>query len=871
MRARRTLLVVLATLGLFAGVMPAAHADTTATDTYIVELKSTVSAAAVAPSLLGANAKVLGNVHAAIAQLTAAKAASLASNPNVVSVRKDIKIKASGQETNAPWDLDLLDSRAGTTDNAYNYPNTGTGVTVYVIDSGLVPAHTEFASATILPGRNFVPNVIPKYVSGTTVVDHYCGPGTVADPTVDPANTVDQLGHGTAVSSLVVGARDGVAKGAKIVPVRILDCDGEGSGQDYVSAVNWILADHVAGTPAVVNVSLGGPGNVLNSYTQQLITAGITVVVAAGNENVDACSVTPASTPAAITAAAVTPSLTEPVWPDGQSTNYGSCVDLYAPGDQVVVADWKNLSGGNVIAEGTSFSSPLTAGAAAQVLADHPTWTPAQVSADLSSRATYGVVNGARSVNKLVNVGPLGTFSGTAPTITPGLKVYDIAAVTFHWLPTPLSATYQWNLDGVPISGATSATYQAALADQGKSLTVTVTASYPGYTDTTATSAGVVIAPPPPPGMVTPLSPTRIMDTRIGLGAVGPLTSGRTVTIPVAGVAGVSPKASAVLVNITCTDAQGSGFITGYASGTPTPGVSNANFTVGKTGANLALIPVGADGAIALTAAVNGQSVQLVVDLQGYVAGGGVVTEAGAVVPVTPQRLADTRNSGALGGGGTFNVPVAGALGVPADAAAVFLNVTVTSPGTPGFLTAYPTGEARPATSNLNFVPGQTVPNMVLVKVGSLGQVSIFNASSTAVHVVVDVQGYVTAGTPVTPGAIVPMSPSRVLDTRIGLGAPLGAVRSGSTRTITFTGAGLATASGVFMNLTVTEPTASGYISAYPASGTRPTISNLNFDPGATVPNLASVGLTSSKATLFVAAGAAGSAQLVADVFAYIL
>jgi len=350
------------------------------------------------------------------------------------------------------------------------------------------------------------------------------------------------------------------------------------------------------------------------------------------------------------------------------------------------------------------------------------------------------------------------------------------------------------------------------------------------------------------------------------------LTNGRTVTIPVAGIGGVSPVASAVLVNITCTSATGSGFITGYASGTQVPGVSNANFVAGKTAANLALAPVGADGAIALKAGVNGGTVQLIVDLQGYVTGGGEVTEAGAVVPVAPQRLADTRVSGSLAGGGSMDVPVTGeALGVPLDAAAVFLNVTVTSPGRTGFLTAYPTGEVQPATSNLNFVPGQTVPNMALVKVGADGKVSIYNASATAVHVIVDIQGYVTAGEPTAPGALIPISPSRVLDTRVGLGAARGAVVSGTTRTITLPGTGSGTPSGVIMNLTATEPTGSGYVSAYPASGTKPTVSNLNYDAGATVPNLASVGLTNGQATLFAAAGSYGSVQIVADVFAYIL
>lgn len=487
MRVRRSLLVVGASLGLLAGVTPPVHADPT--DTYIVVLKNTVSATAVTPSVVGSNAKALPAAHAAIAELTAAKAAALASNPNVKKVIKNARIKASGTQINPPWDLDVLDSRTAGIDHSYAYPNAGAGVTVYVIDSGLTTANSEFASASVGAGYNFVPT------SGTSDC-------TTLSPPIDTADTADQAGHGTAVTSLVVGATVGVAKSATVVPVRVLDKDGGGCADDVFLATDWILQNHVAGTPAVVNISLGTSGTILDDAAQQLLDAGITVVAAAGNDNVDACTETPARVPGVITAAATTQAIAEPVWPDGQGTNYGTCVDVYAPGDSVLAS---SRTTGYMLATGTSFSSPLAAGAAALVLGANPTYSPAQVSADLSNRASYGVVNGARSINKLLNVGPLGTFSGTAPTVSGALYAGETASAVVHWTPAPTAVTYQWQRNGTPIGGATSSTYASVLADLGQNITVVATGDYPGYSTVTATSDPWV----PAQGLVmTPGTPT---------------------------------------------------------------------------------------------------------------------------------------------------------------------------------------------------------------------------------------------------------------------------------------------------------------------------------------------------------------------------
>jgi len=840
-----TALAVLATLAAFT-TLPAlpAYADA-GTETYIVQLKSGVAAEQVVPQLLGKDAEVVDKVfQGGIADLSGAEAAALAKNPLVSSVQKDPVITATATQLIAPWDLDELDSRTAAIDGSYTYPNDGSGVTVYVLDTGIQRTHTQFSGAKIAAGYDFVDN------------------------DTDPS---DCNGHGTAVSSLVAGSTVGAAKGVTLVPLRVLDCLGNGTGSNVIRAAQWIAANRVPGSPAVANLSFGGPGGLFPGSSsedvalQSLINAGVNVVAAAGNDGASACTSDPASLPDAITVAAVDRLHAEPSW-----SNHGSCVDLYAPGDSVTIA-WTGATNSTIrTGSGTSFAAPLTAAAVALILHDHPTWTPAQVRAELMGRALSGLVTGpgglpARSANKLLHVGSE-RLVGTDPTITGAPFVGMTLSATPHWSPTPTTLAYQWKRNGVPIGAATEATYVVTGADLGQSIMVTVTGSRSGYDDVTGASVDVRPASTPVPGMVVTMTPSRLMDTRIGLGATGPLYSGQTVKIPVAGVGSIMASTSAVLVNITVTDATSSGFVTAYASGGAKPATSNANFTAGNTSANLALVPVGADGAIALT--VSAVSVSLVVDVQSYVAGG-VETDAGAVVPMAPARLWDTRQHRSVGPNELLNVQVTGIAGVPSGATAVFLNVTVTEPQANGHLTVFPAGEARPATSNINFVTNLTVPNMALVKVGANGSISILNANPGTVHIVVDIQGYITAGTPTTAGAVVPVSPIRVVDTRLGLGAQ-GPVAASSGVVVTISGQSFPTGTtGVFMNLTVTEPKAGGWVAAYPTQGSLPLVSNVNFVGGQTVPNLATVGLANAEATLHNGSGA--TVQLVADVFAYIL
>jgi hypothetical protein len=254
-----------------------------------------------------------------------------------------------------------------------------------------------------------------------------------------------------------------------------------------------------------------------------------------------------------------------------------------------------------------------------------------------------------------------------------------------------------------------------------------------------------------------------------------------------------------------------------------------------------------------------------------YPVDGGTTTFGAASTyhAVTPARILDTRSSGAVGSNATVSVQVNGVAGVPVDASAVTLNVTVTNPRGSGFLTVWPAGLGTPTVSNLGFVAGQTVPNLVTVKVGSGGKVSILNGSLASSDVVVDVAGYYLTGAPTAGGGMVAVTPTRILDTRVGLGAP-GAIASGADQTLTVTGGVVpAGAAAVLLNLTVDSPAAAGWLSAYPSDVAAPTVSNLNFASGRTTANLAMVKVPTN-GVVVLRNGAPTAIQVVADVVGYV-
>ncbi len=248
------------------------------------------------------------------------------------------------------------------------------------------------------------------------------------------------------------------------------------------------------------------------------------------------------------------------------------------------------------------------------------------------------------------------------------------------------------------------------------------------------------------PGSFQPVPPGRVLDTRSGVGAArAPVAGGSEVAVQIAGRAGVPAGAAAVVVNVTVTAATATGFVTGYADGAVRPGTSNLNFLRGQTVANVAVLPIGADGKVRL---YNGSSgtVQLIADIAGYYLPGHP-TVAGAFAAVPPGRVLDTRSGvGAarapVAGGSEVAVQIAGRAGVPAGAAAVVVNVTVTAATATGFVTGYADGAVRPGTSNLNFLRGQTVANVAVLPIGADGKVRLYNGSSGTVQLIADIAGY---------------------------------------------------------------------------------------------------------------------------------
>jgi hypothetical protein len=318
-------------------------------------------------------------------------------------------------------------------------------------------------------------------------------------------------------------------------------------------------------------------------------------------------------------------------------------------------------------------------------------------------------------------------------------------------------------------------------------------------------------------------------------------------------------------MNVTAVLPMGAGFITVWPRGVPKPLASNLNFVPGDVVPNLVTVGIGSNGQVSLYN--QGGANDLLADVVGYYS----PVSGDYFTPVTPIRALDTRaGTGAAAGrvaqGGEVALQITSANGVPADATGVVLNITAVTPDAAGFVTVYPNGVNRPLASNLNFVAGDVVPNLVIVGIGSSGKVKLFNAIGT-VDLVADIVGYYSPDN--TAKQFYPITPVRALDTRDGTGGTSVPVGQGRSIDLAIRGAnGIPTgASAIIMNTTAVLPTAGSFLTVWPNGVTRPLASTLNYATGDVVPNLVQVGIGSNgKVSLY---NASGSVNLVADLTGY--
>jgi hypothetical protein len=345
----------------------------------------------------------------------------------------------------------------------------------------------------------------------------------------------------------------------------------------------------------------------------------------------------------------------------------------------------------------------------------------------------------------------------------------------------------------------------------------------------------------------TPAQPQRILDTRSG----SPLGGGASLSLKVAGVGQVPADAVGVVVNVTATGAAGTGYLTVYPCGATPPTASNVNFRAGSSVPNLVTTALGNGGQLCVFANVG---THVIVDLAGwYRANGGA-----AFTPLSPQRVLDSR-TGPIGQ--SYVLPLGNL--VSGDAVAVSINLTATQAAGAGYVTAYPCGGTVPLVSNVNFAPGQTVPNSAVVPIGSNRSICFF--ANTPTHVIVDLAGaFGSSGT-----ALTTVVPTRLLDTRNGTGGWLGAL--GNTQTIDLAVGGTAgvpaAAAAVVLNVTATDANGPGYLTVYPCGGAVPLASNLNFTAGDTRANLVTVPLGSGGKVCFFSYG---RASVLADITGYL-
>ncbi len=360
----------------------------------------------------------------------------LRNNPNVLSVEPDQQMFAVDTQSPTPsWGLDRIDQRSLPLNSTFTATAQGSGVDTYIVDTGIFASHSEFTG---------------RLAAGFSSI-------------ADSNGTNDCNGHGTHVAGTTAGTIYGIAKSATLIPVRVLDCSGSGSNSGVIAGLDWIVAHHISGKAAVVNMSLGGGASTaLDTAVQNVINDGIVMVVAAGNSNVDACSTSPARATNALTVGA-TGQYSAGETTDSRSSysNYGPCLDIFAPGSRIT-SSWIGGSTATNTISGTSMAAPHVAGVAAVLFGRYPGSTASEIASMLRTSATPNVVigPGTGSPNYLLYLDPLGgtptapdavapvaPSAPTAITVAPSPGSLSIAFTAGAAGTSPIT-NYKYSLDG---------------------------------------------------------------------------------------------------------------------------------------------------------------------------------------------------------------------------------------------------------------------------------------------------------------------------------------------------------------------------------------------------------------------------------------